>query len=262
MSENLDADILVVGGGLGGVAAALAALEAGRTVVLVEQYEWLGGQLTSQGVPVDEHPWIEEFGATQRYRRLRQGIRDYYHRHFPLTDRARSQPFLNPGAGSVSKLCSEPRVGAAVIEAMLAPWLSAGRLRLLKPAIAVDAEVDGDLVQAVRVRRLGGASEVVVSAKYVVDATETGELLPLTGTEYVTGFESQDETGEPSAPLVAEPDNWQALSICFAVDHVEGDHTIEKPAQYDPLLGWPAARPRVTEPPNPGARSPRVCTKR
>ncbi|WP_148239331.1 FAD-dependent oxidoreductase [Ruania zhangjianzhongii] len=257
MSEKLDTDILVVGGGLGGVAAALAALEAGRNVVLVEQYEWLGGQLTSQGVPVDEHPWIEEFGATQRYRRLRQGIRDYYRRHFPLTDRARSQPFLTPGAGSVSKLCSEPRVGVAVIEAMLAPWLSAGKLRLLKPAVAFAADVDGDRVQAVRVRRLGDASELVVAAKYVVDATETGELLPLTGTEYVTGFESQEETGEPSAPLVAEPDNWQALSVCFAVDHVDGDHTIDKPAQYD---HWRAVRPHFWGGPQLGLTSPNPRT--
>ena len=37
-------------------------------------------------------------------------------------------------------------------------------------------------------------------APYVLDATETGDLLPLAGTEYVTGFESQADTGEPSAP--------------------------------------------------------------
>ncbi|MFM2475429.1 FAD-dependent oxidoreductase, partial [Burkholderia cenocepacia] len=43
-------DVLVVGGGLGGVAAALAAARAGRSVVLTEEYAWLGGQLTSQAV--------------------------------------------------------------------------------------------------------------------------------------------------------------------------------------------------------------------
>ncbi|HEY0541766.1 MAG TPA: FAD-dependent oxidoreductase, partial [Actinoallomurus sp.] len=44
-------DALVVGGGLGGVAAALALLKAGSSVVLTEEYDWLGGQLTSQAVP-------------------------------------------------------------------------------------------------------------------------------------------------------------------------------------------------------------------
>ena len=42
---EISADALVVGGGLGGVAAALALLRAGRSVVLTEEYDWLGGQL-------------------------------------------------------------------------------------------------------------------------------------------------------------------------------------------------------------------------
>ena len=57
-------DILVAGGGLGGVAAALAATARGRSVVLSEPTDWLGGQLTSQAVPPDEHRWIERCGCT------------------------------------------------------------------------------------------------------------------------------------------------------------------------------------------------------
>jgi NADPH-dependent 2,4-dienoyl-CoA reductase/sulfur reductase-like enzyme len=49
-------DILIVGGGLGGVAAALSALRLGRAVILTEETEWIGGQLTAQAVPPDEHP--------------------------------------------------------------------------------------------------------------------------------------------------------------------------------------------------------------
>ena len=77
-ATELRADVLVVGGGLGGVAAAIGALEDGRSVVLSEEFRWLGGQLTSQGVPMDEHTWIESFGATARYRALRDGIRDQF----------------------------------------------------------------------------------------------------------------------------------------------------------------------------------------
>ena len=91
VGHELTADILVVGGGLGGVAAALSALEHGRRVVLTEEYAWLGGQLTSQAVPLDEHSWIEQFGATARYRRLRDGIRDHYRRFYPLTESARAE---------------------------------------------------------------------------------------------------------------------------------------------------------------------------
>ena len=58
--------------------------------MLTEEYAWLGGQLTSQAVPPDEHIWVEQFGVTARYRALREGIRRYYRDHYPLTDAARA----------------------------------------------------------------------------------------------------------------------------------------------------------------------------
>ncbi|MGW0737209.1 FAD-dependent oxidoreductase [Streptomyces sp. NPDC002851] len=255
----MEAEVLVVGGGLGGVAAALAALRAGRRVVLTEEYDWLGGQLTSQAVPPDEHSWVERFGVTASYRALREGIRDYYRRHYPLTARSRAWRELNPGAGHVSRLCHEPRVAVAVIEEMLAPYRGSGRLRVLKPYRPVSAGTEGDRVTAVTVAHRVDGGEITIAAEYVLDATETGELLPLTGTEYVTGFEAGSETGEPSAPDEAQPLNMQAASVCFAVDHVDGDHTIDRPERYDfwrtyqpefwggPMLSLRAPNPRTKE---------------
>ena len=36
----------------------------GARVVLTESTRWLGGQLTAQAVPPDEHPWVETTGTT------------------------------------------------------------------------------------------------------------------------------------------------------------------------------------------------------
>ncbi|MYQ81999.1 MULTISPECIES: FAD-dependent oxidoreductase [unclassified Streptomyces] len=266
----MHADVLVVGGGTGGVAAALGALRAGRTVILTEEYDWLGGQLTSQAVPPDEHTWIEQFGATASYRALRDGIRDYYRRRYPLTAEAHARRDLNPGAGWVSRLCHEPRVAVAVIDELLAPYRASGRLRVLQPYRPVTAECDGDRVTSVTLSHRDSGETLVATASYVLDATETGELLPLTGTEYITGFEAQSDTGEPSAPDTAQPLNMQAVSYCFALDHVDGDHTIDRPESYDfwrtyqppfwgaPLLSFTAPHPRTLETvtrgfsPNPG----------
>lgn len=269
--QDLQTDVLVVGAGLGGIAAALAAADRGARVVLTEEHPWVGGQLTSQAVPPDEHPWVERFGVTARYRALREGIRDVYRRRYPLTSGARAWEALNPGAGWVSKLCHEPRVAVGVLEEMLAPYRSAGRIRLVERVRPTAATTDGDRVTSVRLTSVVDGQHLTVSAAYTVDATETGELLPLTGTEYVTGFESTRETGEPSAPLEAQPDNVQALSVCFAVEHVDGDHTIDRPERYDfwssyaptawggeKLLSWTAPNPRTlaldqrTFTPNPG----------
>lgn len=231
---ELRTDILVVGGGLGGVAAALAALRAGRSVVITEECDWVGGQLTAQGVPPDEHPWIEQFGCTSTYRSLRDGIRDYYRRHYPLTAAARARPFLNPGGAPVSRLCHEPRVALGVIESMLAPYRGSGRLRVLLRHRPIAADTSNDRVDGVTVASTEDGRQVHITAAVVIDATETGELLPLTGTEFVVGTESQAQTGEAHAPNEADARNIQAITWCFAIDHLAGEHhTIEKPNGYD-----------------------------
>src|SRR5690606_10290587 len=140
-------------------------------------------QLTQQAVPPDEHPWIEATGATQLYRDFRNGVRAYYRSNYPLTEEARKKTLLNPGGGSVSNLCHEPRVALAVLTNMLNPYLSTGRLVLLLEHRAVSAETEGDYVKAIVVRecRTGAMKKLV--APYFVDATELGDLLPLTGTE-------------------------------------------------------------------------------
>lgn len=254
-------DIAIVGGGLGGVAAALAATDQGASVALVADGTWLGGQLTAQAVPPDEHPWVEQFGVTASYRTLREEIRGYYRRHYPLNARARASRELNPGGGLVSRLCHEPRIAVSVIEAMLAPARAAGRLHLLEPFVVTEVERDGEQIVALGLGRPGETGvERRIEATYVLDATEVGDVLPLAGVDYVTGAEAVADTGEPSAAPEAQPFNMQAVSWCFAMDHVDGDHTIDRPDTYDhwrsqqpefwpgPLLGFSWPNPRTLEP--------------
>jgi hypothetical protein len=113
----------------------------------------------------------------------------------------------------------------------------------------VAVEVTGDRVCSVRLLNLETGEEEVVYADFVLDATELGDLLPLAGVEYVTGTESQAETGEPHAPKEAQPENVQAITWCFPMAYdPEGEHVIEKPASYD---HWRDYVPRL-DPPWPG----------
>lgn len=248
--KGFSADLVIGGGGLGGCAAAIAALRNGLTVVMTEETDWIGGQLTQQGLSCpDEHPWIEKYGATQTYRGLRTAIRNYYRQHYPLTASARSQQYLNPGGGVVSALCHEPRVALAVLESMFAPYLSSRKLMLLVNHKMVHAEVGGDTVKALTAKSLIDGTMITLEAPYFMDATELGELLPLTGTAYRTGAEARSETKELHGADQANPDDNQAFTYCFAMDYVKGaDHTIPRPEGYE---FWKNYVPQMS-PPWPG----------
>jgi hypothetical protein len=246
-----ETDILIVGGGVGGVAGALAALRLGRKVVLTEETSWIGGQFTAQGVPPDEHPWIEGTGCTATYQRLRKGIRDYYRQNYPLEPEARFNADLNPGQGRVSPLCHEPRVALAVMYQLLAPYLASAQLEILPRYRPLAAEVAGDRVTSVTVANNEGKT-LVLRAPYALDATELGDLIALADVEHIIGAESQTETGEPHALSgEADPLDQQAITACFALDYLpHEDHTIDRPEDYDfwhsykaafwpgPQLGW------------------------
>ncbi len=230
------ADVVIIGGGLGGVSATLAAARLGAKVILVEELDWLGGQLTSQAVPPDEHPWIEYLTASQSYATFRETIRDYYRRHMPLTDAARARVRLNPGQGNVSSLCHEPWVAVKAIDELLAPHVAAGRVTVLRKHRMLKAQTDGDRIRAVHVRDLDAGTELVLIAPIFVDATEIGDLLEMAEVEHVFGAEAQSQTNELHALPEADPLDQQAITWCLAADYLPGeDHTIDKPRDYERL---------------------------
>ncbi|MCE9590990.1 MAG: FAD-dependent oxidoreductase [Planctomycetes bacterium] len=241
-------DILIVGGGTGGCAAAMSAASLGFRVVITEEMPWLGGQLTSQAVPSDEHPWIEWHGCTARYRRFREALRQHYRDHYPLLPAARDNPHLNPGGGSVSRITCEPRAAVAAIGNMLAFDRMRGRVTVLYHRRPVGAEVRGDVVRSVELLNTQTGGCETIEARYILDATELGELLPLCGAEYVTGSESRGQTGEAHAPEKADPQNMQAITWCFplAFDPTPGaNHAGDPPAEY---RKWHDYVPAVTPP--------------
>lgn len=246
IGKEYHADAIIVGGGLGGCAAALAACRNGLQVILTEETDWLGGQISQQGVPPDEHQWIETHGAPRSYRDYRNRVREYYRRNYPLTEAAKKKPYLNPGDGAVSRLCHEPRVCVAVLWEMLSPYISSGRLQVLLTHTIKAAETKGDEVQAVEMVDLLTGNTRILTASYFIDATELGDVLPLSNTEYGTGTESKQETQELHAPEKGDPTNHQAFTLCFAMDYQPGEnHTIDRPDDYDK---WKAFEPQMTPP--------------
>ena len=245
-SHELHADVIILGGGMGGCATALACCRNGLSVIMTEETDWIGGQVSQQGVPPDEHQWIETHGAPQSYRDYRNRVRDYYRNNYPLTETARARINLNPGDGSVSRICHEPKVAVSVLTDMLSPYLSTGKLQILLNHKVNSGDVDGDRIICVEVLNMQTGDSTVLRGDSFVDATECGDLLPLTGAEYVTGTESKYDTKELHAPEKADPMNNQAFTICFAMDYQPGkDNVQDPPKEYD---FWQKYIPNMTPP--------------
>ena len=227
-------DILIVGGGTGGVAAALAAARGGRHVVLLEETDWLGGQMTAQGVSaLDEHEHIESFGGTASYSQFRNAVREHYR---AKANEAGRRADFNPGACWVTRLAFEPRVAIGVIDAMLQPHVATGRLVIQRRTKAVAARVDGDRVAAVVAMGLDDARMTRWVPDMVIDATELGDLLPLCGAEHVVGAETVAQTGEPQAqPVLPMPHCVQSFTYTFACERRDDGetHAIPRPEKYD-----------------------------
>lgn len=223
---------VVVGGSLGGIMAAYALSKEGIKTALIEQYSWIGGQLTSQGVPSDEHDFIETTGATETYRAFREQTRAYYRNHPDIIDELKDKKIFNPGNGWVSKNASDPRLSLKLLNDLLKPYTDSGILDIYLDTKTLGADKMDDVVTQILIEQ--NHIKTIIEADYFLDATDTGELLPLTETAYVTGAESFDETKEPHAPKVGNPFDMQPITWIAAIAYDPNNETIiDKPVMYD-----------------------------
>ena len=231
--REIECDVLVVGGGLGGVAAALAAARRGVRTCLLEETDWLGGQLSAQGVSaLDEHEHIETAGGTASYYALRNALRARYRgRAGP----AGKRPDFNPGDCWVTRLAFEPAAGAQAMLDLLEPHRASGLLQIFLRTKTVAVDSASDRIGALLALDLDGGSTTRFRAALVIDATELGDLLPLAGAAYRVGAESVAETGEAHAqPHEAKAHCVQSFTYTFAAERrPEGErHVIPQPERF------------------------------
>ncbi|WP_020576254.1 FAD-dependent oxidoreductase [Actinopolymorpha alba] len=245
--DNYRAHVVVVGGGVGGVAAALGALRTGATVVLTEATDWIGGQFTTQLVPPDEHRWIEPseggLGQTATYKKLRAAVRDFYKANYPVTSGFKTATQPNPGNAWVSRLAADPAVWRAALWTLLMPYIAGGKLHVLFQHRPVAAAMLNGRVESIGFQGPDGSTRYAYGS-YFVDATDLGDLLPLTKAAHTVGREkggaqSAGGTGELNNKTpTADPMDQQAFTMVLAVGYrrTGGDYRISKPASYSTYL--------------------------
>lgn len=175
--KNITTDILVVGGGVGGSAAAIQAARRGVNVVLVSDGPWLGGMLSAAGVSA---PDGNELAAFQT------GLWGEF-----LKELRRRHP-EGLGHGWVSFFTYNPAVGAQVFADWVAELPNLQWIANQQPKAVLK---QGDSITGVQFDRL------TVSAKITLDGTELGDLLALGDVPFRWGWETHEVWNEPSAPV-------------------------------------------------------------
>ncbi|MEM9372232.1 MAG: FAD-dependent oxidoreductase [Planctomycetota bacterium] len=262
MSDTvLRAPVLIIGATTGGVAAALACARNRVRCVVVEHSDWIGGQLTTQAVPPDEHAWIEGdgpnaprgfAGCTASYTEMRDRVRRWYRTNRPMRPEVAAGPRLNPGAGWVSRLCSEPCVIESVLRTMITAGDAGKYIELHTGSRLIRTEQHGDRISYVEFHDTSNGSTLGVHPGFVLDATDLGDVIEASNTESLIGAEASGVFGEmhgrtdlPPGQSHDERDQ-QAFSWCFAVEHRPGeDHTIDRP---EPYSFWKSHVPDMSPP--------------
>lgn len=228
-------DVLVVGGGTSGTAAALQSARMGVRTAMVEQGPWLGGMLTSAGVSAVDGNYRMRGGI---FGEFCDSLASYY------------GGYENLQTGWVSNILFEPHVGNGIFREMVA------------------AERDLDVYYectCTDISRVGGKWLVTVEngkhrrmrfmADVLVDATELGDVADMCGVESHIGMDARSLTGESIAPLEANDIVQDMTYVAVLKDYgKDADMTIPQPEGYSPEAYANCAENDMNTTPAPGQK--------
>ncbi len=265
--KTVECEILVIGGGLSGSAAAYEGLLAGKTVCLTEITDWVGGQISAQGTSaLDER-------ATQRsqlfyprgYLELRKRIQKHYGK-------------LNPGDCWVSESCYLPYDGHKLLMEQLkdAERKGKGKLNWFPATVIKELDIQAvgqgkQIVSVIAIQHQPAKNtpplntyplsqtiedayryenserfdktiirfvpqphkKEVPSDWYLIEATETGEIIALADVPHRLGIDARSYLEPSSSSALGDPYCTQGFTYTFAMEETKDAQPQPKPPFYE-----------------------------
>ena len=239
--QAVDCSVIVLGGTTAAFAAANTAADnaqEGETVCLTEPTDWLGGQLTSSGVPAVDYahhdvdvPGIGKVKTSDASRHMdmqNKFFGEWMAKLGPVSE-DKKLVFPSPPPCWVSVRCFAPKDILGSINGLAAQYESLGKLKVFKNSVIKSVQTASQRITAVtiihhravgmpplrlsdQVRDWYSSADTAAFAKsvftlkapdrttssgqsyfpVVIDATEWGEALVLSGAPYLQGMERND----------------------------------------------------------------------
>ena len=212
---NLQTDVLVIGGTASGISAGIQSARLGVNTLVVEETPWLGGMLTSAGVPAFDGNNAMPAGL---FGEFRQHLYDYYGGANAVS------------TGWVSNTLFEPHIGDSIFKSMARneKYLTVKYHYQFKNVIK-----NGNSIIGAAFYEINTGTQLVVKAKRVIDATELGDGLASAKVSYDLGMESNDITGE-QVNLAGANDIIQDITyVGILKDYGSPQPLIARPINYD-----------------------------
>jgi hypothetical protein len=171
-------DIVVAGAGTGGVGVAVQAARMGRSVLLLEETDWIGGQMNAAAVTS-----MDEGVTLVRERGLYRELCGLIAAHYQPLGINYMTAYWN------GHVCVEPGVGKNLLHVLLGDARGKGVLDLVLRTRVTRVLRNGDAVTGVQIESMAdsGTAARIVKSKVLVDATEWGDVIPLAGARYRVG---------------------------------------------------------------------------
>jgi len=213
----IETDVLVIGGGTGGVAAAIQSARMGANTILVVDGPWLGGMLSAAGVSATDGNHELHSGIWQEFV---QALIKHYGSAGKLA------------TGWVSNTQFEPHVADSIFKRMVA---AEKKLKIIYNAQFIGAIRQEHYILGAYFDSGLGKGLTEVFANQTIDATELGDVMADARAGFDLGMETGALTGE-RVGVTATNDIIQDLTyVAILKDYGKGrDCTITKPAGYDP----------------------------
>lgn len=229
LSCSQSVDVLVVGGGTGGVAAGLQSARSGASTLIVEEGPWLGGMLTSAGVSAIDGNYNLRGGI---FGEFTDSLASYYGGYDSLR------------TGWVSNIMFEPHVGDQILKEL------ASKERNLSVEYGVSFERAVKTAEGWKVFLNSGGKNRIVKAKVLIDATELGDVAAACGVKYRVGMDSKYDTGESMAPEEANDIVQDMTYTVILKDYgPDADMTIARPEGYNADMFANSCKSRLNKAP-------------
>ena len=168
-------NLVVAGGGLSGVAAAVSAAREGLNVLLVEKSGCLGGAIANNLVYPFMPYWTKPYWDKNSKRNyLSQGIfKEMKLRHDKYVDD-----------------CKDHEFNSEYFKIVLDDMTTEAGVDVIFHGVAYDVKANGRKIKQIDITAKG--QKITVEADFFIDATGDGELFYLAGCDYQLGRESDN----------------------------------------------------------------------